>query len=572
VWTSRYDQYRTGANPKEKLLNTENVNPNTFGLLFFYTLLRNGEPGGDVYAQPLYVPNLVIPGKGLRNVLLVATMNDMVIALDADGPPPGSDGVLWSRSLGTPPTVSTILEGEICPAPCTNIRGDAGITSTPVVDLARGALFLVARTADGSGYHQWLHALDLSTGGDLPGSPAEIQASFRNRTFDPEIQNQRVGLALAGGRIIIAWGSHEDKKPYHGWVLSYRYDGRVFTQTGVFNTTPNGDTHFLCGWTANNCAHGGIWQSGRAPAVDDSGRVILFIGNGKADRANGGEDYGNSIVALDPRTLAVNDWHTASNHIEINAADLDLGGSGPMIAPGGRWIVGGGKQGVMYTWRAADFGGASGGGPVQQFFAGDSHWGCLPAGGDSPPGLICLNHAGHIMGGPVYWDRPSQDGGPMLYNWSEDSELRAYRFHPDVEPPIDETPAFRGPDILKGHPAGILTLSADGSSAKSGIVWAAAYDADSGDPSDRDHGALHYVRDGILRAYAATDLRPLWHSEMNPGRDRLGIFAKFVPPTVVNGRVYMATFSNRIAVYGLLRHPYRRPVPIGSLIPLLFHD
>jgi hypothetical protein len=59
---------------------------------------------------------------------------------------------------------------------------------------------------------------------------------------------------------------------------------------------------------------------------------------------------------------------------------------------------------------------------------------------------------------------------------------------------------------------------------------------------------------------------------MNPGRDRLGTFAKFVPPTVANGRVYMATFSNRIAVYGLLSYRYPRPTPIGGLIPLLFDD
>jgi hypothetical protein len=274
VWTSRYDQFRTGANLREKLLHTGNVHPSTFGLLFSYPLIRNGQPGGDVYAQPLYVPSVPISGKGMRNVLFVATMNNMVFAFDADGPPAGSDGVLWSRTLGTPPVVSKIVAGEICISPCTNIRGAAGITSTPVMDLTRLLAFILERTTD----RQWLHALDLRTGRDAPGSPTEIE-------------------------------------------------------TGVFNTTPGGDTSFACGLAENNCAHGGIWQSGRAPAIDDNGRVILLVGNGKADRAAGGDNYGNSLVALDPATLAVRDWYTAGNHIVINAADLDLSGSGPISVP-----------------------------------------------------------------------------------------------------------------------------------------------------------------------------------------------------------------------------------------------
>ena len=38
----------------------------------------------------------------------------------------------------------------------------------------------------------------------------------------------------------------------------------------------------------------------------------------------------------------------------------------------------------------------------------------------------------------------------------------------------------------------------------------------------------------------------------NLNRDDVGNYAKFCPPTVVNGKVYQATFSNQLAVYGLL--------------------
>jgi hypothetical protein len=69
------------------------------------------------------------------------------------------------------------------------------------------------------------------------------------------------------------------------------------------------------------------------------------------------------------------------------------------------------------------------------------------------------------------------------------------------------------------------------------------------------------VRPAILRAYAAEDLRPLWRSDLNP-KDTLGNFAKFTPPTVAKGRVYMATFSDQVILYGLLNHNYVRPAAL----------
>src|SRR4051794_98728 len=278
VLTNRYDLATTGANLHETALTPAAVKAG-FGKLYSYYV------DGAVFAQPLYVPAVAIPRRGARNVLYVATTNDRVYAFDADraGPP------LWMRNL-------TDEMAGITPVPVTditnnndlNLVGNTGIVGTPVIDPAAGALFLLARTRENGKHVQRLYKLALTTGADMT-PPAIVEAAVKSTAkdavdgmlrFDPKGGNQRPGLVLVNGRVIIAWASHEDIRPYHGWVMAY--DARTLKQVAVFCVSPDG-------------TEGGIWQSGRGPAVDPSGAIYFETGNGSFD---GKRDFGTSLIKL----------------------------------------------------------------------------------------------------------------------------------------------------------------------------------------------------------------------------------------------------------------------------------
>lgn len=516
VTQSRYDLARTGSNSQETLLHTGNVNVHEFGLLQTYPV------DGDIYAQPLYMSNIKIPGKGIRNVLYVATMHDVIYAFDADAT--GDDKLLWMKDLKNPAL-------GIGPVPVTlqatnrNIRRYMGIESTPVIDRDTQTLYLVARTLEQNSYVQRLHALDLATGAEKHGSPVVIAAEYKSHTFNPRFQHQRAGLTLVSGQVVICWAADalEITMPYYGWIMSY--DAQTLKQTGVWTTT-------------TTVYGGGIWASGRAPAVIDNATgtqdLILFTGNAikTSDGFDGVGNFAESMLRLrvDPHNpenaLSLVDWFTPDNWKKLDKLDLDLGGSGPVILPGSGYIVGGGKEGIMYVVDPNNMGKLQTGNPalIQSFRA--------------VPSL-------HIMGGGVVWDG-TPSGHPLkLYNWGESDKLKAFTFSKGK---FDLNLTQSSKEYIGGHPGGILTLSSNGSKPGTGIVWASG--------SNKDN-AISSVKQGILRAYNAEDITQLlWSSRMNPGDDALA-FAKFTPPTVANGKVYLATFSNKVLAYGLL--PKKRP-------------
>src|SRR5262245_43479874 len=131
----------------------------------------------------------------------------------------------------------------------------------------------------------------------------------------------------------------------------------------------------------------------------------------------------------------------------------------------------------------------------------------------------------------------------MIYIWGENDVGKAFKFNGSTftTTPFTTTSA-KSPTTGCGMPGSMLSLSANGGA--NGILWAnCVYTGD----------AVHNIVPGILRALDANSLgNEIWNSRMNLSRDDVGNFAKYVTPTVVNGRVYMATFSSKVNVYGLL--------------------
>ena len=501
--TQHNDNQRTGANLHETVLNAANVNVKTFGKLW------TRDVDGYLYAQPLYAPDIHIPGKGTHNVVFLATSHNSVYAFDADDPKAAAP--LWKTNLGP-----SVPAAEVYTTRWTDMRVEIGITSTPVIDLTDQAIYVEAKTKEGGTYVHRLHALDITTGKERAGSPVIIKASVAGTgegsvngriAFDPVKHLQRASLLLTNGVVYLGFGSHADSPPFHGWILGY--SAKTLGRVCVFNVTPNG-------------TEGSIWQAGMGMASDAAGNIYAMSGNGTFDADTGGTDYGNSMLKLRPTlgTLAVVDYFTPYNQAMLNVHDTDLGASGPLLVPGTTLILGGGKNGWLYvTHRDA--------------------LGHIHAGADSQIAQTFQMTPGNIHGAPVYWNGPT---GPMVYVWPEFDHLKAMKL---AVGKLTETPASQSEVVVPdGMPGGFLSVSANGGKAGTGIVWACTpYDAN----------ANWETVPGIVRAYDASNLNHLlWDSKQNAGRDDMGMFAKFCPPTVINGRVYVPTFSNQLQVYGLL--------------------
>lgn len=496
VLTYQYDNARTGANRSEVSLNKGNVNSAGFGKLFSYPV------DGYIYGQPLYVANVSVPGKGAHNIVYVATENDSVYAFDADSAAGPNAAPLWQVSFLTAASIAVPSDDTFC----SQITPEIGITSTPVIDAASGTIFLVAMTREGSSnaltYVHRLHALDIATGAEKPGSPVIIQATYPGTgeggstlTFDPKNYKQRPGLLLLNGTVYTAWSSHCDIGTYHGWVLGY--NAKTLKQVSVYNATPNGN-------------RGSFWSSGAGPAADSGGNIYVVTGNGTFASAGNGGDLGESYIKLSSAAgaLAVADYFTPFNYQQLNAADADTGSAGVVLlgdeagsAAHPHLMAGAGKEGRVYLLDR-------------------DNMGKLHAGSDSQivqsqPGAI-----GGLFGNPAYFNQ-------TLYFCGARDSLQAFTVSNAQMSPSSVSRS----SVTFSHPGCIPTISANGSS--NGIVWVL-------DPA------------GILRAYDASDLaKELYNSSQNSSRDALGPTVKFSVPAVVNGKVYAGTQTS-LVIYGLL--------------------
>ena len=503
VLTAQYDNARTGATLHETTLTPANVNAGHFGKIFSFPV------DGDVYAQPLYVSGVEIPGKGTHNVVFIATEHDSVYAFDAGGAAPGP---LWRVGLLNSAGVATVPARDVA---CPFIAPEIGITPTPAIDLQTGTLYVLARTKEGGGalssgrYVQKLHALAITTGAEKFGGPVEIKASVKGRgasqaevAFDALRELPRAALLLVNGQVYLTWGSSCDVGPYHGWVMAY--DARTLAQTAVFNTSPD-------------AGESGLWQSDNGPAADEEGNVYAATGNGKFTAAANGRDYGDSLLKLGlaNRSLNVLDYFTPFNEKLLNSRDDDLGSGGPLLLPRqtgmpfGLVLVGG-KDGSLYVLDRGHLG------KFQQ--------------GSNSPAVQVIRFRDGIYSAPAYWNG-------RVYILAGGDYLSAFA--------LDHGRLSARPDAMSvqrfGNPGATPSCLGQWHQQRHRLA-------------DRDQGlewrpGRHVA---VLHAYDAANVaRELYNSEQNGARDQVGLTLRFTVPTVVDGRVYVDA-KHRVDVYGLL--------------------
>jgi outer membrane protein assembly factor BamB len=608
VLTQHNDTDRTGWNPRETALTPASVTSATFGKLFDLPV------DGLIYTQPLVVSGVPVSG-GFRDLVLVATQHNSVYAFDAN-----MGDLVWKVNVG--PSIPTPNRyWNTAWGPYLDLTQEVGITSTPVVDRETLTLYFTSVTwqsskvtetpdeqvwqndPDGPIVNHHLHAVDLATGAPRPGAPVKVQGSVpvlpshagrhdgpTRLTFNPMQHLQRAALLLVKGRLVAAFGSHADQAPYQGWVFAYD-TANLGEPPWMWST--------MAGGAITQMSGSGIWQAGMGLTADADGNVYLTTGNGPFDPASG--NYGDAVVKLSMNGgLAVADYFSPCNQACLEASDGDLGASGVLRLPGTNLFLAGGKPGKLHLLDGANLGkfapppramcaspcsdprvmGCANSNVLQEFQAGCDIPGntatIAPPTPCSQPSMLSHAPPGtcpplmyqvvghHIHGSPVYWKGDRR--GPVVYVWAENDVLRAFPFNQTTRRftttgCATRTPAQAwtvgkqaSPSALHfGMTGGMLSISS--SDGDHGIVWATT-------PTNND--ANQRVVPGILRAYDADDLgRELWNSYQARDRDDFGNFAKHTPPTIANGKVYVATFSGHLSVYGLNPPP---PKPTVTLV------
>jgi fibronectin type 3 domain-containing protein len=548
----RVDNADTGLNANETILTPDNINAGNFGKRLTTPV------DGQVYAEPLYASSVDITvgsAQGSHNVVYVVTEHDSLYAIDAD-----SGNVLWKASFIDPASgITTMPAGETGSG---DITVEIGITATPVIDLAHNMIYVEAKTKEvhagdpNAHYVHKLWAVDLGSGAATDTVIADtsfnggyiynsgpytvgtgdgaISVGGQSRVyFNAMRQMDRPGLTLNNGTVYLAFASHGDNGPYHGWLLSY--DAASLTLTGALNTTPNGGL-------------GGIWQGGGIVSMDPQGFLYFETGNGTfnpntiiTDPSNprfgfpADANYGDSFVkvGVDPTTsetnqnpngwgLKVVDFFTPFNEQQLDGADTDLGSGGPVVLPDSvgsvahpHLLVGGGKEGKIYLIDRENMG---------KFNAATDNVVQTQAGA-----------VGGILSEPAFFNNH------IYYTSSYGGPVRAFSISNGV---LSANPTSQTPDGF-GNLDGSPFISANGTT--NGIVWSL------------ERGSSQ------LRAYDANNLATELYTSAQAGgnRDQIVGVQKFSTPTVVNGRVFVGT-ANALLVFGPPQPPTSLPAdPTG---------
>ena len=460
----------TGVQTNELALTPANVSSGKFAQIWTTAL------DGPIWGQPLYLNGVTIGGKA-RNAVFVTTSNDSVYALDAD-----TGALLWHTtflSTGVTAVAGTSLQ----------ISSQIGILSTPVIDPVKQIMYVVAETSENNAttFPHRLHALSILTGKEMLGGPVLIS----DPDLPPVQKFQRPGLLLANGKVYVAFGSIEDRNPYHG--LIFAFDQNNLEVVAFFNDTPTG-------------SQGGIWMSGSSPTADKDGNIYVSTGNGSVSANN----FGQAIVKLTPNLQEL-DFFIPHDYVTLNQGDIDLGSGSVMVVPDQagpfpHLLIACGKPTPIYVLNRDAMGevGGTSDNIIQRL---DHQLGNTGSFRDS--GQPCYNS-------PAMWQQ-------NVYFAANHDVLKMFVLNAGTGM-LSATPVSKGTFTYQ-WPGADPVVSSNGNT--NGIVWTI----------DKTTGTLH--------ASDATDVSKELYASPN-----FGTPIRWVPPMVANGHVYV-TASGKIIAYGL---------------------
>jgi len=315
-------------------------------------------------------------------------------------------------------------------------------------------------------------------------------------------------LLLNNGVVYIAFGSHGDVSPWHGWVLGY--NATTLQRTMAYTSTPNG-------------SGGGIWQGGGGLATDASGAIYFVTSNGTFDVNTGGSDYGDTVQKISP-TGSVVDYFTPHDQAVMDSNNLDLGAGGPVMlvdqttGPYPHLLITAGKTGTIYVLNRDNLGG---------FNANNDNQIVQSLPGILPNGTV---QSGNFST-PVFYD------GYVYFGAVNDS-IKAFQL---TNADLSSGPTSQTPEAYLVRGAS-FAISANGNA--NGILWALQ---NNGASADNDVG-----NPGVLFAYDANNLaHELYNSSQAGTRDTLDQAVKFAIPLIANGKVFVAG-QTQLSVFGLL--------------------
>jgi hypothetical protein len=589
VLTQRNDNNRSGTSFVSSVNQTKVKN---------FRKLAELTVAGVVTAQPLYSHSSMVRGK-LQPVLIVATSTNDVYAF----PPSGSaKDPLWHVNLGAPLSAKSVNDPKKnwCKEPEPGVTSAVqepspngvsepliGIEATPVIDLHNNQVLVGFKTDEGD---QHLAALDLNDG------QVKRQVKVPSDTSDwGEWHRNRASLLLVDGVVYLAFSGlcegPQNPHQIHGSISAF--DAVSLEEVGSFLVTPDTDG-------------GGIWQASTGLAADTAGNLYFSTGNrrlGKDQLAFNSATHtlSNSVIRVGTKKgppdrpglpyslkMSVEDYFTPYRKILEDLYDLDLAASGVLLIPGTRYLAAAGKEGIIYILDRDHLGNYDNAGPAwdvasvmalgcqlhkdalddrqfddvfQKFQAGVNQY-------EHDDYMISdWAHWPHIHGTPVF---ARLGGQAFMFVWPEKDVLKRYRWQDDVQgfdplsvqgaevappyfdvcPPRPTCPAPPPPHCghpgTNGMPGGMLSVNIDPNGSGLGVVFASIkHCGEAGlKPCDQSQD------DGILRAYDPFTMRQIWSNCESSSNCESYYFAKYVPPTIANGLVFLATGSGKVLIYG----------------------